>query len=746
MIGKINNEGEYPKVSYNCESLLQQTAKIEQVQFEKQKGQNQAEQENDCILQIRNYKNNEKQGSGQSQVDVIYKCYSNIKSFKEILEESSNEIGDKMRYFYQLIELTIAHKKQQITHLNIKPSNVILYNGRFYLIDFGYLKDKPADFVICLNYIKYKEHNDEQKRNLYPYLNDQLLTYIKENTNESKQKFEKMSQDAVQKQDRYALGVMMLELFVPFKNIYQNFEIDTCVDQAKNRKMQLEKIGESFENSGKSVVDKIKNIISYLLFKGELPPDKEVSELKEQFEECQRSLKNQQNLNLSIVSLQDSESDQLIGTHKKINSEQPQITLKEIMDPNNGTYVQDLIDQKIYQFDPNLFYYLNKQDLVDYCSKIRNLQNFKQNEKAKILNRYHSHYQDKESKKFNLTKMDDEDIYYIFHSIGTDQDRFEENIQEQIEKLNSIDPKEYKFNQINKGLTGQPYKKEYQQDIPIQYKEEIEQKQNIEQAKNDFEKILQNKIPNIMRFLEYKCLLDKELKYEFEFTKDENTGFLSAKEKKEQKYWNIFKNTEEQKKLFIGKVKCDPSEDFQGRVIEETKYQILDYNNVTYNLKQDKYSGKGVEVFIYNKFIFQLTQFYKGDLEDNKYHGEGFIKDWINNYEYEGNWKQGKKDGKQGKLKIINTEVLLQNEFSELSDVIYSDDYLKYGKISESKDQQKKPLKINFYFYETLKVYNCNEKYFMNFDCSKFCKILGSQFADKLRIAKNSLCNCKKAR
>ncbi|CAK84532.1 unnamed protein product, partial (macronuclear) [Paramecium tetraurelia] len=180
------------------------------------------------------------------------------------------------------------------------------------------------------------------------------------------------------------------------------------------------------------------------------------------------------------------------------------------------------------------------------------------------------------------------------------------------------------------------------------------------------------------------------------------------------------------------------------RIIEETKYQILDYQNVKYNLEQDKNFGEEVTINIYNKPKFELITFYQGGLQDNKYDGKGLIKDWINNYEYDGYWKEGKKDG-NGKLKILNTEVLLQNEFSELV-VEYSDDYLSKGKSPESEDYQIKSYEIEFFWDEALKVHKHDRKYFITFDISKLCKIFGSKLIDQLRSIKNSLSNCRKAR
>ncbi|CAD8211277.1 unnamed protein product [Paramecium octaurelia] len=747
MIGKISFD-ERVKVSYQCKSDIQFNGKLEQVIFEKNKGKALTEFNHSCMLQI--FEHSEKpQGNGNQQFDVIYNCQEQFQSLRQILERGVKK-QDKIEYFFKLLELANDLKQQKMIHFNIKPSNVILYKDRFYLIDFGFLKDKPADLIICINYIQIKEHDDEQKRNLYPYLNDQFLKYIKEN-NGVKETLQNMSKGDIENNDRYALGVMMFELFVPLKNIYQNFEIETCANQ---RKIQLGKIYDDQEVNENIIIEQIKNIIQDILFKYELPSDNEVIKLKKNFLEYQKGLqpeeklKRQYSQNLSLDFKEESEINELI---------QSDITLQEKMNSDNKNYISSLRENNILQFDPNLLYYLNKQDLQSYYCQIQNLKLEElKNKTQKILAFYHMSYY-KMSSEVEFSNLGQEDQYYILNSILTDYKMFEYKIQDKIQFLNSIWPKEFKFNQINRELT-----KKKQQIQNIEQTQVIKITQRTDQAEQSFIQKLQNTIPNIMRFLEYEHLLKQkqniqELIYEFEQITEQIIGFYSAKLKNQNVVWTIFENIEKCNKLFIGNSQFSSFEQVEGRIIEETQHQIIDYQTVKYNIEYDNHFGDKVEIYIYNKSRFKLISFYNGGLEGNKYQGKGLIKDWINNYEYDGYWKQGKKHGQKGTLKILNKEVLLKNEFSEL-DVEYSDDYLKYGITPNS---QKKSYEIKYYFQEALKVYKyknecngkckgkcngkCNNSYLVWYDCSKLCNILGRKFSDQLRTIKNSLKNCKKA-
>ncbi|CAD8105317.1 unnamed protein product [Paramecium primaurelia] len=766
-------------ITYDCESNIQFKGKLEQLTWEKQKKINlkDVNKENICLLEIKSFTNEQVQGNGRQPFTVKYKCDSSAKTLLQILQEEPNKVK-KILYFYKLIDLANILKKQKIVHMNLKLYNIIWYKQKFYLINFGYLDTYPSQYVTSLNYGNEQQYETDRQRYLYPYLTQNFLTFIKDNLG-NKDLIEKhlknISEEKKQKYDLYALGIMMLELFVPLEKIYKNFQIQTYDKKTKKYNIieQLKRIDDCQDIYGKDTCEKIKQILNDIFIEKKLPSEKDYNSIIQIFENIQKQqeelqelqkregqrendIGQQQHIQRNSTIIYEENQSFINNSFESRPLLQEQI-LQQKMNPQHESYVKDLIDkQQIYDFDPKLLYYLNHMDLMDYQNKIKDtptLDHMKK--KGKHLQRLLNMDYLKNKKYNEFSQLDKEDRFYLLQNYLKDKNnQIDTDIQEAIESLNQIPDNQFQFNEIKKNS-------------PII-------QLNTEQS---FLEKLNRQMPVIKRFIEYQMLFllnqnDQQFNWKFEDEQEKQINkyqMICAKVKvlDKNEIWYFFdlermenaQLNQEITQLHIGNIEDNQ---FKGRIIEyipkvsknvnpKKKGLIVDYEEVEVNLHDMFKKGENVKITTYKQNNFEKISVYTGNLKNNEYHGEGKIIDLQNNYYYYGEWKNGKKDGK-GEFKVLSTEFQYKYEFKELKG-IFSDDHIEQGsKIKFFPNLKFQPNTLspnqnyeegsgNFYFEEAVKVYYYKDKYRVKIESSQLYKAIQNKL-------KNLCCNlsnlCKK--
>ncbi|CAD8125044.1 unnamed protein product [Paramecium sonneborni] len=809
-----------------CGSLSQFQLRVKQIKHQEQLeiSLKQFQKYYPCLLEIIKY-TTQQQSSGSSPLYVQYKCNSKSNSLLNILKQKLSK-EDKRNFFFQLLELAQIHKNLTIVHKNMKPSNIIWDDNKFYLIDFGYMKDSKEDIQLTLrkNYID--PINQDQMRNLYPYLSNSFIAQL-HNAKGDKIKIEKIVKlrilEDIQKEDRYALGIMMLELFGNFEKFYQKCDLNSCYQQSFKREEQIKVIlhdQNNIQDFGTQIIDKISEIIKNIIFNDEIPEKfqqlkidveeqfkktKISEESKRKIESAEESMRNNQNIQESIRNNQNIQEsaknaeesmknnqnskyqnteesfranlsfadDQLINL---IEKEQKTI-LNHKMNQEENQYIKNLIENECYEFDENLLYYLDKEELINYLSKIGDSYP-KLKQKAKHVQALYRRYDKKEI----ISELCIEDKYYILQLYTHDDNtQVLQEYEKEIQEMNKKHQKDFKFNQIEKSLT----KKRIQQvsQLNLENQEDHYDRPNTQttvQSNNRFKEIdhfsnpnqesdslkqfiqpsskiqfievLQKQIPEIKIFIDYYKIMNLKKEnmnnqinnWDFDENQEKPINLndmIMALEKNSQQWWGIYIN-----QLLIGQFSQNNYEDFQfkGKIIQQNQNgDIILYFNVTIvNLRQDlKMEGNNVIKYIYQRNTFKLLEIYSGELRNNKKNGEGINLEITKNeiIKYKGCWKDDKKNGNCASFERIQQDCSFQKDNQNASfDYDWSNftgnfvnDQIKYGQVQDLKVQ------VQGYFFcnSTLRLLNKSGQYIFQINFLKCLKEISS----KMR----SFCCCK---
>ncbi|CAD8125053.1 unnamed protein product [Paramecium sonneborni] len=758
-----------------CGSLIQFQQRVKQIKHQEQlEGKlKRYKKYQTCLVEIEQYTTQQK-SSGSSPLYVQYKCNSKSNSLLNILKQKLSK-EDKINYFFQLLELAQIHKYLTIVHKNMKPSNIIWDDNKFYLIDFGYMDDYNQEIFTCRkNYID--PINQDQMRNLYPYLSNSFIAELhnaKGDKNKIQQIVEAKTYKIIQKEDRYALGIMMLELFGNFEKFYQKCDLHSCYQQSFKREEQIKVIlhdQNNIQDFGTQIIDKISEIIKNIIFNDEIP--EKFQQLKIDVEEYfkeQEKFFTEESFRQTIINNLSFQEDQ--GNFIQEQNKQ-KATLDNKMNHEENEYIKGLIMNKCYEFDENLLYYLDKEELNNYLLNIgESFTNLKK--KAKHIKGLYKQYEQLEINSNIL-----EDIYYILQLYSNDHNnqiclKYEKEIQE----MNKKDQKDFKFNQINKSLTKKRIQQvsqlnlENQEDhydrpntqTTVQSNNRIQRiesqldnisnpnqesdslKQFIQpSSKIQFIEVLQNQIPEIKIFIDYYQIMNLKKEnmnnqinnWDFDENQEKPinlNNMIMALEKNSLQWWGLYKH-----QLLIGQFSQNNYEDFQfkGKIIQQNQNgDIILYFNVTiYNLVQDlKMEGKNVIKYIYQRNTFKLLEIYSGELRNNKKNGEGINLEITKNeiIKYKGCWKDDKKNGNCASFERIQQDCSFQKDNQNPSfDYDWSNftgnfvnDQIKYGQVQDLKVQ------VQGYFFcnSTLRLLNKSGQYIFQINFLKCLKEISSK-------------------
>ncbi|CAD8099749.1 unnamed protein product [Paramecium primaurelia] len=460
------------------------------------------------ILGIDNYQYNEEQNKFIIKYNINGNTDNIIQEAKSLSQVQLNTLEEKLNIFDQLLELAEFLKKKRILHNNIKKNNLILYQNKLYLTDFGYLQKQQQSnmFIDQKNFVR--TLNKDQQRQIYPYQSQQLLeilnAYYLQNE-ELMEQFEQRQQEHIQNNDQHVLTVLMFEIFYHYEKDYK-YDLQNSLNLSKkaNRKNQLKWMKE--KNS--DVQDYILIIIQQIL--------------KKRF----------------IIDNQLSEN-----FPKSLSGCIFQIDRESLINIDNQKLVQEYFENKIQQFDQESLYCFTYKELQQLQGQIQNSQNqFEQDLKQEIekIQKLYDNIDNKQLNKENFKQLELEEQFIclvyldqkiVEFDINQNQDQSQEvkklldyytlkqELKEFYVEINDKQQKDFKFNDS--------FFKQYRiyiEPLPQQINQSLQQSQLNTLYKIDREKLINIENQKLVQeYFENKILeFDQQFLYYFTYKEIKN--------------------------------------------------------------------------------------------------------------------------------------------------------------------------------------------------------------------------------
>ncbi|CAD8125123.1 unnamed protein product [Paramecium sonneborni] len=602
------------------------------------------------VLKIQNFKKREK------QIIIKYNCDSSATPLNKL---NIQEDFKKIDIFNKIFMIANFIQNTSTPHGNLKPSNIIEHKDQLYLIDFR------NPFIDKQNYLK--QLSKQQKINFYPYLTTDMLQLLKLSSNEEKkQKLENMrlKQTVSEqiKQDIYALGLIMLQLFS--KNQFK-----TNNDKFANIDYQLEIKSQNIEKVLRETYipiylqDLIKETIKRMLQDQEIPLLKiyqiNYSRLREVYHLSMpvfdKTLQQQLQDNKTIRRLPPS-------SYSRLDSSPINRSDTYLIKQDSCEFLQDSLTQ-----DCN-----NKNDESDffdfkYRSPKKQIKE-EQIDQFEKKNNYNKSQQGQQQSKLKCQNVIQNEVKQIeqfdqFQS-KIESDELQQSIQENLNKLEQ--PKQIKQFQ---------YKIDFQQHQKEQKSEQksLEEKSNIKEGKQIEEKQIYQNIQNEQQ--------QPQIEGISESISNENQhlyylGLQSLEEfKEEQKILRAFARRQYftdylNKKNRFGFFKIadntitrgfSETNKKEGEIITFSQKDSLIYHYKIYLNQKSRITYHLVNSCCNSCKIIKIQEYegavvYKGP---NTYlpQGEGTMNKYQENVCYKGNWKNGVEEDENGKwyrLKLEN--------------------------------------------------------------------------------------------
>ncbi|CAD8195131.1 unnamed protein product [Paramecium pentaurelia] len=471
------------------------------------------------IFRIDNYRYDEK----QNKFIINY-------NFKEITQNISQEakslsqvqlktLEEKLNIFDQLLELAEFLKKKKIIHNNIKKNNLILYNNKLYLTDFGYLQEQDESniFMDQKNFVR--TLNQDQQRQIYPYQSYELLEILNKyylQNEELMEKLEQRTQKDIQVNDQHVLTVMMFEIFYYFDKNYQyNLQNSLKCSKKAVRKNQLQWMKERNQD----VQDYILIIIQQIL--------------KKRF----------------II-----DNELLENFPKSLSGCIFQIDREKLINIDNQKLVQEYFENKILEFDQELLYCFTYKELQQLQGQIQNPQNqFEQDLKQEIekIQKLYDNIDNKQLNKENFQQLELEKQFICLVYLDQKIDEFDfvknQDQSQEVKKLLDYynlkqELKEF-YTQINKKQQNFKFNRQIKIKSRIQSEPPPQQiNQSLQQSQlNPLYKIDRERLINIdnqklvQEYFEHK-ILEFDQQFLYYFTYQELQKLLNQIQKQQDQF------------------------------------------------------------------------------------------------------------------------------------------------------------------------------------------------------------------
>ncbi|CAD8124104.1 unnamed protein product [Paramecium sonneborni] len=636
------------------------------IQYQKglaEKKENQQYQQYILRIDSYNYEEKEKQYKIISQVEKKKKAQSLLQYFKE---NKKSNLASRYNIFDNLLQIAEFLKNQNIPHNNIIPSNLVLVGDKLYLTDFGFLQNEKQEPVLFQDQLNFMQNlNQEEKRQIYPYLNTDLLQIVREEDDQKKrEKLKSRKVENVKQQDQYALTIIMLELFYPLDD-FKNLPIDILtLEQPKipnltNEAWKIIKdlIDKRLKNEPYSLEKLIneEQIPQYIINKDNL--------IKEDIQKySQQCLEENAIFDKSILYLYNLEElrhkqnqikkqDEKDFENLKEEIKKLQEDLKKINDIDKHSEIKK---DDLNNFDPS------ENNLSEKNLEIKLCQLLQLDYEIKVLNEINQ----PQNSICNTLKL--VSFYELKRQLKDVYDKFEKLKQE-----------DFSFNQKV------PVK---QQPDCLEYLYTFKIKQNSEEISQCFLNLLPNQ--------EFKQYFERH-KTQY-FLKDTSFPLQVFQKKKKNQTNNIEKNQtnriekNQTNRIYIGQF--NSQQQFKGQVIDKIEVERKNNENFPFNQRRkqllqnkrtlvkhyfdiqidnvsqenetikssdDKKKSCILELEFQEFLAFKVIKKYKGLIAENMYQDGGILIDYEKNVIFNGNWNSG--EFTDGSLSVIDIDLLELN-------------------------------------------------------------------------------------